>query len=146
MLKFTYTLLLLCCLNNYAIAKDMDGDFVVFSVGANNCGDYINARKIGGKAFENYEQWLMGYLSAFNLIVINTYDILGTKNYKQVLRWLDKYCGKKRREPFVNAAARLTMKLYPSRRNMSPNKNTKAKWKKSGNVYSGKPAPQTAQK
>ncbi len=118
------------------IAKDVDGEFVVFGSGENNCADYTRARAVKGQAYQVYKQWLMGYLSAFNVIVSNTYDILGERNYKQVRRWLDSYCKKNPKESFVNASAMLTVKLYPERRNLAPNKDTSKKWTESGNVYS----------
>lgn len=125
---------------NISQAKDIDGEFVVFSVGAHKCSDYIKAKDIGGNSFKSYKDWLSGYMSAFNLIVTNTYDIIGQRKYSQIIRWLDIYCKKNRNESFVNASAMLTVKLYPSRQNLAPNKDTPSKWTKSGKIYTSKTA------
>lgn len=118
-----------------AHSKDIDGEFVVFSVGANTCTDYLASRRAGTASMEPYKQWLMGYLSAFNLIVVNTYDILGQRDYRHIIRWLDRYCSQNRKESFVNASAALTVSLYPERRNLAPNKQTEAKWNESGILF-----------
>ena len=110
------------------LAKDIDGEFIAFSVGTGSCKNYLAARQAGGSSFQTYKDWLSGYLSAFNLIVANTYDIVGKRRYKQLIRWVDRYCNKNQQQAFVNAAAQLTVKLFPSRLNLAPNKNTSAKW------------------
>ncbi|MBN1377886.1 MAG: hypothetical protein JXA04_01470 [Gammaproteobacteria bacterium] len=117
-------------------AKDIDGEFVVFSAGANTCTDYLVARRIGRLAMEPYRQWLSGYLSAFNLIVVNTYDIVGESSYTQITDWLDRYCAENKEVSFVNASATLTVSLYPQRHNLAPNKDTRGKWLGNGHVFS----------
>ena len=124
-------------LAHQAYSKDMDGEFVVFSIGANTCKDYLNSRRKGVTALEPYKQWLMGYLSAFNLIVVNTYDIAGQSRYPHIISWLDNYCVTNKTESFVNASAALTVSLYPDRHNMGPNKQTQAKWNESGDLFTG---------
>ncbi len=119
-----------------ADAKDIDGEFVVFSTGAASCGDYLQARRSGSSSLEPYRQWLSGYLSAFNLIVVNTYDIVGDYQYTQIIDWLDQYCAQNQAVTFVNASAALTITLYPDRRNLAPNKDTSNKWLGSGNLFS----------
>ena len=115
--------------------KDMDGDFVVFGVGEHKCINYLTNRK--EPEFEYYREWLSGYLSAFNVIMANTYDIMGDRSYRQIINWLNQYCRKNQQEYFVNAMAELTSKLYPARRNIAPNKNTRSKWLESGNLFTG---------
>lgn len=130
-------IILLCSLTvMQANAKDIDGEFVVFSAGANSCVDYLNARRGDRADFEPYRQWLSGYLSAFNLIVVNTYDIVGERKYSEIIRWLDQYCIKNQKVSFVNASAALTVTLYPERRNLAPDKNNSRKWLDSGNLFS----------
>ena len=132
---------ILCCLIlifgvSTLAAKDIDGEFVVFSIGAASCSDYLQARRNESTSIESYRQWLSGYLSAFNLIVVNTYDIVGDYKYKQIIDWLDRYCLQNQTVTFVNASAALTISLYPDRRNLAPNKDTSNKWLGSGNLFS----------
>lgn len=125
------------CTQQTAVSKDVDGEFVVFGIGTSTCGDYISSRRQGSGGMEPYRQWLSGYLSAFNLIVVNTYDIMGTNSYQHVIKWLDKFCLANGDESFVNASAALTVSLFPDRRNLAPSKDTESKWNQSGNLFTG---------
>jgi hypothetical protein len=109
-------------------AKDFDGEFAVFSVGGKSCGEYLRARHGGGRAQHDFTTWVQGYLSAFNLIVPNTYDILGTRDFDKVVQWLDSHCAENRATSFVNATALLTINLFPDRQNVAPDKDNRAKW------------------
>ncbi|MDH3716386.1 MAG: hypothetical protein OET44_21365 [Gammaproteobacteria bacterium] len=111
-----------------APAKDVDGEFAVFSVGGKRCEEYLRARHGGGRAQHDFTTWLQGYLSAFNLIVPNTYDILGNREFDKVVQWLDNHCTENREASFVNATALLTINLFPERKNIAPNKDNRAKW------------------
>lgn len=111
-------------------AKDMDGEFAVFGSGATRCENYLQARSAGGAAQRRYADWTLAYVSAFNLIVPNTYDLMGNFTLDQALDWLDQHCRKQRREIFVNAVAALSEQLYTRRANIAPGKDTRAKWAK----------------
>lgn len=111
-------------------AKDMDGEFAVFGVGADSCQQYLDSRKPGGEKAYEYQVWMQAYFSAFNLIVSKTYNIIGTTPMSGMLDWLDDHCGYKPNELFVNAVAALTTRLYPGRMNIAPNKDTAGKWNK----------------
>lgn len=111
-----------------AIAKDVDGEFAVFSVGGKSCAEYLQARQGGGRAQHDYTTWMLGYLSAFNLIVPNTYDILGNRDLDKAVQWLDGHCADNHQTSFVNATALLTINLFPARKNIAPNKDNRAKW------------------
>jgi hypothetical protein len=111
-----------------ATAKDIDGEFAVFGLGATSCRDYIAARRSGGEAQKGYADWLLAYASAFNLIVPNTYDLFGARTLDQSLDWLDGYCRDDQRAVFINAVAALSERLYGNRANLAPGKNNREKW------------------
>ncbi len=111
-----------------AAAKDLDQRFAVFGAGAASCGQYADTRIRGGEQEQAYVEWLLGYLSAFNLIVESTYDIAGGTDLDAVLNWLDEYCLGNRGEIFVNAVARLTEGLYPNRLNLAPVPEGTSRW------------------
>ena len=67
-----------------------------------------------------YEIWLSGYFSAFNLIVSNTYSIMGDRDMEHFLVALDEYCAAYRDELFVSAISSITMLVFPERHNLSP--------------------------
>ena len=67
-----------------SLAKDIDGEYAVYSVGADTCENYLKARQRGGVFHEPYLEWLKGYLSAFNSLVQNTYNIMGAHGFERV--------------------------------------------------------------
>jgi len=109
-------------------AKDIDGQFAVFGAGSNSCEAYLKARA-SGRGISAYVTWMEAYLSAFNLIVASTYNIAGTRNLEQMLKWTDGYCKDNPQDLYVNAVAALTVALYPERQNLSPGKDNVEKWK-----------------
>lgn len=115
----------------YTFARDVDSEFAAFGIGGKTCQDYLAARRKTIADQLPYSDWLEGYLSAFNLIVDNTYDIMGGRKLNKALDWLDKYCQKYQSHIFANAVAALTVKLYPTRQNLSPNRNIKQEWAES---------------
>ena len=126
--KATFLAILLLTAVPGAYGKDVDGEFAVFSVGGKSCTDYLRARSGGGRAQHDFTTWMQGYLSAFNLIVPNTYDILGDRDFDKIVAWLDSHCLENRDDTFVNATALLTINLFPGRRNLAPGKDNQAKW------------------
>ncbi|MEE9342180.1 MAG: hypothetical protein V3V12_00940 [Gammaproteobacteria bacterium] len=109
-------------------AKDMDDQFAVYGVGAENCAAFLVARDQGGTANRWYFDWLEGYLSAVNTAASNTYNILGDKSVGDIVSWLEGYCATNPNMNFTNAVADLSTVLYEDRSNTSPNKS--GGWKK----------------
>jgi hypothetical protein len=103
-------------------AKDMNGNFATYGLGARSCGDYIEARKQGDELLDYYNNFVVGYLSAINLVVPNTFDILGTRTMGEAFEWLDLHCGKSPSENFTNAMALLTGAFYDERKNFQKSK------------------------
>ncbi|MCW9014693.1 MAG: hypothetical protein OQL06_12990 [Gammaproteobacteria bacterium] len=98
-----------------AVARDFEDGYAVYGAGAQACSTYLQAIKKGGKEEDFFIDWMIGYLSAFNVIMPNTYDILGETDFATSQRWLENHCRQYPRELFVNAMARLTEILYPTR-------------------------------
>lgn len=109
-------------------AKDMEGGYAVFGVGATNCQAYLQARRKGGLSAKEYREWTLAYASAFNLLIPNTYNILGKRGYRDLRRWLDDHCRSNRNQLFIDAVATLTTALYDNRLNINPKSDNKAKW------------------
>ena len=119
-----FSLLLILGLSHATItvAKDMDGQYAVFGVGAENCAAYLVARDHGGAAERWYHHWLAGYLSAVNNAGASTYNILGSKSMSDILDWLEGYCAANPNTNFANATADMVAILYADRQNMAPGK------------------------
>lgn len=111
-------LLLLC---HGVWAKDISGEYAVHGVGGGSCAQYLGARESGGGTLLEYEIWLSGYFSAFNLIVSNTYSIMGDRDMEHFLEALDEYCTQQPGDLFISAISNITMVVFPERHNLSPN-------------------------
>lgn len=103
-------------------ARDMDDQYAVFGVGADNCAAYIVALERGGIAERWYHHWLAGYLSAVNNAGAATFNILGDKDMGDILDWLEGYCTANPNTNYANAVADMVAILYPDRHNMAPDK------------------------
>jgi hypothetical protein len=120
-MKTRYCLLLLL----FALpvkARDVGGDFAVLGMGGQPCADYLKARRAHAEREQNYVDWLLGYLSAFNLIVSHTYNVLGENDINDALSWLDQQCLATPKAHFVNASAVMTEVLFERRANLHPDK------------------------
>ena len=115
MLKKIALSLLLLSLSAVSQARDFEQNYAVFGAGAQPCSVYLLAVEKGGNEQDFFIDWLIGYLSAFNLIMPDTYNILGDTEFPTAQRWLEDHCRKYPNELFINAVARLTEILYPSR-------------------------------
>ncbi len=109
-------------------ARDMDDQYAVFGVGAENCAAYLVARDQGGIAERWYHHWMAGYLSAVNNAGASTYNILGEKSMADILDWLEGYCAANANINFSGAVAELVSILYADRQNIAPGK--KGGWNK----------------
>lgn len=96
-------------------ARDFENGYAVYAAGSETCSQYLAAEQQGGAEHDYFINWLIGYFSAFNVIMPNTYDILGDNEFSMVQNWLNDHCRKFPKELFVNATARLTEVLYPAR-------------------------------
>ncbi len=129
MKKILLTLTLLC-FSSINYAKDIDQAYKVYGAGSFTCKQYLHARHQDPVAEIKFRHWLAGYITAFNLIVVNTYNIMGTYDFNKALKWLDRRCRSDKKAIIANAVAEMTTILYPDRVNINPQADNKAKWAK----------------
>lgn len=122
-------------------ARDIDDQYAVFGVGAENCATYLVARDHGGGMEQWYHHWLAGFLTAVNNAGASTYNILGEKSMADILDWLEGYCMANPNMIFSNAVADMTAILYPDRQNIGPQESNG--WNKFVDEQAG-PATSTA--
>ncbi len=96
-------------------AKDSSGFHATYGPGTMSCSDFRAARETGGVVLDLYQNFVFGYLSAFNLINPKTFDILGTRTMGEAMKWLDEYCGQQSGENMTNALAALTVHYFEGR-------------------------------
>lgn len=122
-----------------ATARDIDDQYAVFGVGADNCAAYLVARDQAGVAERWYHHWLAGYLSAVNNAGASTFNILGEKSMADILDWLEGYCAANPNMNFSNAVADMVGILYQDRLNIAPGKE--GGWNKFTEPSAASPSP-----
>ncbi|MFP4155932.1 MAG: hypothetical protein ACLFSG_09580 [Halothiobacillaceae bacterium] len=103
-----------------AEARTFQGEYVAFGVGTQPCVDYTAARAQEGEMMERVSGFIEGYLTAFNVIVPDTYDILAQAPTSVVIEWLDDHCLANPAQSLTDALAAFTVVRYPDRANMNP--------------------------
>ncbi len=96
-------------------ARDFEGGYAVYGAGADNCRAYLNSIKAGGSKQDYFIDYTIGYLTAFNVIMPSTYDILGESEFADSQGWLQRNCSRYPRQLYIHALIKLTEVLYPVR-------------------------------
>ena len=107
-----------------AVARDLNGNYAVFGAGGGPCSDYLQARKRRGEHERAYVEWIAGHVSAYNLLLDRTYNVLGKVTAFELLERLDAACRAEPTRPFVQALARELETTYEHRQNLSPNQES----------------------
>jgi len=97
-----------------AFARDFEGGYAVFGAGGESCKTYLTSMKTGQRQ-EYFINWTIGYLTAFNVIMPNTYNILGESDFAEAQGWLQRHCNRYKNQLYINALIKLTEVLYPLR-------------------------------
>jgi len=71
-------------------AADKNGNYAIWGMGRNTCYSYNMARE--AEDYVRYKDYLMGYLTAYNVVAENTYRISGKMELDNILEWMDDYC------------------------------------------------------
>ena len=107
--------ILFMMLNQQAMARDFEGAYAVYGAGGDSCKVYLESVKSGGQKQDYFIDWTIGYLTAFNVIMPNTYNILGETDFAESQGWLQRHCNRYPKQLYINAVIKLTEVLYPLR-------------------------------
>ncbi len=99
-------------------AYDAQGNLAVWGVGQTSCFSYKKARTAGG--FNDYKHYTLGYLTAYNALTPETYNVSGSTDLHGVLGWLDAHCKKKPMESFEQALKTMVTTMHRSRQTLPP--------------------------
>jgi len=75
-----------------ASAIDPAGTFVIHGTGLSSCQDWARERKAAGAVAWQYQQWVLGYLSAYNEWAPGRADILDPLDADGAFAWIDDWC------------------------------------------------------
>ena len=114
----------------YAI--DSSNRYFAYGLGQRSCEDYVKFREkkleILARKHERYtqeelyeivdkivEHWIAGFLTAHNLYVSDTYDVVGNSNMDDLKARLEKSCRANSKQYFAEAVVTLVQSLHPQR-------------------------------
>ncbi|MCZ6640297.1 MAG: hypothetical protein O7F71_01865 [Gammaproteobacteria bacterium] len=95
----TFIAILIGCAASAVCAKDQNGMFAVKGVGVLKCEAFIDAAEEGDRELAQYAGYLTGYVSAFNEVRPNTFDLLPWQHVDTVMLLMLQRC---RRSPQMN--------------------------------------------
>lgn len=111
------------CSITMAVASDNHGRYQSMGQGSQSCGHFIASlqndeqyqAKLAPLAHMVYKAWLVGYLTAINIYVNDTYSISGSTDLDGAFQWTIRYCNEHPEETYGDAAQQLTKILSPNR-------------------------------
>ena len=106
---------ILIMFNQQVFARDFEAGYAVYGAGGDSCKAYLDSMKAGGRQQDYFIDWTIGYLTAFNVIMPNTYNILGESEFAETQGWLQRHCNRYPKQLYINAVIKLTEVLYPLR-------------------------------
>ena len=111
-------LFLLTVIPIQAQAIDDNGNFAIWGIGSKSCHNYNISRNTDEE--RRYKDYIMGYLTAFNVQMPDTYRIAGKMNINEILAWLDDYCSLKPILSFEQSLEDFVTENYDKRMKKSP--------------------------
>lgn len=106
--------ILLLLSSSHLQARDFEGGYAVYGAGGDSCTAYLASMK-NGERQDYFIDWTIGYLTAFNVIMPNTYNILGESDFEEAQGWLQRHCNRYKNQLYINALIKLTEVLFPVR-------------------------------
>ena len=107
-----YIIAVLLLVSSTAWGIDSEGHYQSLRV---SCGDFIAARKKGEGADWYYGWFVQGYISAYNAISPNTYNIYGNTDFTSAMLWMENWCNANPLKGLTEGMIVLTNELYPRR-------------------------------
>jgi hypothetical protein len=98
-----------------AAAADAKQRFSARGLGTTTCGKYLEARNLNAKDSLVYADWMMGFITAYNWLKSDTYDVAPQYKSANLLKFLDLYCGKNPKTMVVDAAKAFVDAVYAKR-------------------------------
>lgn len=84
-------------------AADGDGNYVVWGMGRASCHSFVRERGDD----ERYATYLMGYLTAYNALVPQTYSVSGRRDLDALLELIETHCTEHRMDSYERAIGRV---------------------------------------
>src|SRR5271165_3427144 len=107
---------LLCGKLDYLL-NPMEFGATIYGSGTSSCGNWVTVRsKKKSGTTTNQEQWLLGFLTAFNGVGRGTNDIAEGTDLDGLFVWIDNYCKGHPLEMLASAAGQLVVEIRSHKR------------------------------
>ena len=112
-----------------SLGSDIDGQFRNFiPKGFDSCDVFIaevnNCQQGHCARLSLFKVWSAGYMTAYNALTPDTYDIAGGKEAdssdQSTIIWLENYCRQHPAKTYTESIKNLTIDLYPMRTKTAP--------------------------
>ena len=94
-------------------AEDTNENYAVWGIGQSSCHSYTQAREAG--EYTDYKLYLMGYMTAYNSLIPDTYNITGTRDLNEILAWIDAHCKKTEMDSYEHALRQMVTEMRETR-------------------------------
>jgi hypothetical protein len=94
-------------------AVDATGAYYVYDT--TSCGQLVSDRQSNPSRSFADKTWAAGYLTAYNRLAKDNFNITGTTDLESVMLWLDGYCRANPLSSLPDGMSALTDSLYPTR-------------------------------
>lgn len=98
-----------------ASAADKDNNFAVKGLAAASCASFVEEREKSSHAYNEAMSWLTGYISAYNYLKPDTYDVAPWQSIELLSFILAAHCRENPDESFFHASDRLLNSIEKDR-------------------------------
>ena len=112
------SIFLMLLLAGSALATDKKGNYAIWGVGSSSCIKYTTSRAANN--VNEYKQFLMGYLTAYNNQAEETYSISNSMTMDEILKWFDDECELKPTSSFEQAIIEFLVAHHDKRAKYPP--------------------------
>ena len=122
--RYLFALIASLSISTAAVAADKLGSYTTFGAGNNNCESWQKEREKGDPRAWQLQQWLLGYVSAYNNWVHKGRNVADGTNASGMFAWIDKYCADRPRDMLATVVEELILDL---KKNQTPAPKTNKK-------------------
>ncbi len=105
----------LCLLAAPVLAGTEDGRYVIKGAGNGTCQRFVTEREAESQAYALFGGWLAGYLTAYNQLSEQTFDIAPWQNLDLLAALIDNFCRQNPDVRFIAAVGSMIVQLQTTR-------------------------------
>ncbi len=98
-----------------ASAGDAEGRFAAKGAGQTTCQQFLTSMEAQGDDLRLYAGWVDGYVTAFNMLREETFDLAPWQSVELLVLKLQAFCRANPESPFMDGMNQLALALYPDR-------------------------------